>query len=688
MEVSGSPFKVGERVDTKIVVGRLAGRWIPARVIRVHHQWRTLDLCVLNNRAYQVAKYAIQVPMAAVRRPTYRFNVGDHVATKILRGRKEGIWIPAKVIRVNEDCTYDLFVEEHKAWQVTKYAVHVPGQFLKPAPKAQGGTTQKGTRKSKKKRKKDGLDLSPALVAAEPPVPGMYYNQHSFSSPNLPRVALPTPVASPKTDPRSPRESPRKKPRLKASPAQPPKSKRSGSAQTFSAKVSSLFGSLWGRGERPTQLEPTAPGKDTTRGVQDQHRVPLQDALKPENARQPAQSPLTPQSRRSPRATLEQRSPIPPRVNVMAQSPHTPYSRKGGDDFKDGIRRQTSRSLTSRSNWENMYEWSEDGIPDRASESGDTDDEAAVSDTDWGDGGTSRRASPRKRLKDGPRAPSLRPKRSPRLDDHDLGTFSPLSAGSPKPDRPIDDPKTRSLHNSGETNHSDASNTLTSPPRSEKGESPKPARTTNDNREDAQPNWNRARNMDTNAVTFVDSFLPKSKRKKIGKKNSEQRIVTIGVSKHRVRFNELDMDTPLEDIAKWLAEDAKKRGIKNHHPAVHSFCFNNQRINLSGNALSQARHGSATSLSTKLLKEHGRMYSLADVLGKSVDASTQGLAFFVGPVDGQMSYKMSVCDVDAIHRMSRTESAPPRSGLGNLSLDSPRGQEHLDPVKKATSPSE
>lgn len=655
MEVNGTPFKVGERVDTKIVVGRLAGRWIPARVIRVHEQWRTLDLCVLNNRAYQVAKYAIQVPMASVRRPTYRFNIGDAVATKILRGRKEGIWIPAKIIRVNEDCTYDLFVEGHKAWQVTKYAVHVPGQFLKPAIKSNGGLMVKkqGGRKAKKKRRKGRLghdEMSPAVVSAAPPTALGVYPQHSFSSPNLPQVALPTPVASPKGDPRSPRESPRKKPRLPPSSSQPLKSRRSGSAQSFSSKVSSLFGNLWGRGERPTQLLPHEPSGSTRRtsslpprGVQDQV------ALKPKNARQPVQqSPLTPQSQQN-----VLRSPRAPRVTVTAQSPHSPYSRNGDDDFKDDrYRRQTSRSMTSRSNWENMYEWSEDGMPDRTSESGDTDDEGAVSDTDWGDGVASRRASPRKRLTDNssrPRAPQLRPKRSPRLDN-----FSPLSDGAAAPD----DPKTHSLNNSGQTNHtnqSDASNTLTSPPRSVKDSPNHPARL-KDTREDApdrSANWNRARNTDSSAVTFVDSFLPKSKRKKMGK-GSEQRIVTIGVSKHRVRFNELDMDTPLEDIAKWLASDAKKRGIKNHQ-AVHSFCFNNQRINLAGAGMG---HASATSLSSKL-KEHGRMYSLADVLGKSVDASTQGLAFFVGPVDGQMSYKMSVCDVDAIHRMSRTEPPPP-----------------------------
>merc|ERR550534_1078384 len=86
---------------------------------------------VPNNHLYQVSKYAIHVPLNFVRKPSRQFKVGDRICTKILRGRKEGVWIPAQIIRVNEDGTYDLYVDLHKSLEVTKYAVHVPEQYLR-----------------------------------------------------------------------------------------------------------------------------------------------------------------------------------------------------------------------------------------------------------------------------------------------------------------------------------------------------------------------------------------------------------------------------------------------------------------------------------------------------------------------------------------------------------------------------
>merc|ERR1719233_772209 len=82
---------------------------------------------------HNVLKYAVQVPFKSVRRPKYRFKEGDSVWTKILRGRREGMRIPARILRVNEDGTYDLLVDEYKKLQVTRFALNVPGEYLKPA---------------------------------------------------------------------------------------------------------------------------------------------------------------------------------------------------------------------------------------------------------------------------------------------------------------------------------------------------------------------------------------------------------------------------------------------------------------------------------------------------------------------------------------------------------------------------
>merc|ERR1719233_2005305 len=110
------------------------GRWIPAYVVKVNSSLYTVDLCVPNNHIFHVSKYAVQVPISLIKRPKFQFKVGDRIFTKILRGKKEGVWIPARVIRVNTDGSYDLCVDQHKCLQVTKYAVNVPEQYLRLTP--------------------------------------------------------------------------------------------------------------------------------------------------------------------------------------------------------------------------------------------------------------------------------------------------------------------------------------------------------------------------------------------------------------------------------------------------------------------------------------------------------------------------------------------------------------------------
>lgn len=139
------------------------------------------------------------------------------------------------------------------------------------------------------------------------------------------------------------------------------------------------------------------------------------------------------------------------------------------------------------------------------------------------------------------------------------------------------------------------------------------------------------------------------------KRNTEPhhgRISTVGVSKHKIQFSELDIDTPLSQIASWLGEDSRRRmgngHDKNRHP-VRTFSYNNTTIPISNEVPFQRSR-------SQPLSEEQPVYSLGDVLGqKSFDAS-KGLAFFVGPVDGKMSYKVSICDVDKINRMSRSNS--------------------------------
>jgi len=145
------------------------------------------------------------------------------------------------------------------------------------------------------------------------------------------------------------------------------------------------------------------------------------------------------------------------------------------------------------------------------------------------------------------------------------------------------------------------------------------------------------------SYTFVDSFIPISRRTLSDNSSPQNRIVTIGVNKHRVQFSQYCLDTPLENLASWLAEGAlnSENGVKRER-LVNNIAFNGKII-----PIRNSLGGCSCDVSKGTV---GAKHSLGDLLGKSLDASTQGLAFFVGPVNGHLSYKMSVLDVDQINR--------------------------------------
>jgi len=136
-------------------------------------------------------------------------------------------------------------------------------------------------------------------------------------------------------------------------------------------------------------------------------------------------------------------------------------------------------------------------------------------------------------------------------------------------------------------------------------------------------------------------------------KTHHKRIYSVGVSKHKIQFSEIDIDTPLSRIASWLGEDSRRRngdGNDNHQQEVRNFSYNNTTIPIRTKIPLQK-------IRSQPFSKDASVYSLGDVLGqKSLDAS-KGLAFFVGPVDGKLSYKVSICDVDKINTMSRSSTA-------------------------------
>jgi len=125
-------YQCGDRVEKKIICGRLAGCWFPAKVIKINVERGTVNVFVLNHVGYKVTKFHMDVPLCYVRRSKYKFKVGDQVYSKILRGRKQGLWIPANIICMNHDGTFDLLVAQWRTYLVTKYSVQVPEKYLIP----------------------------------------------------------------------------------------------------------------------------------------------------------------------------------------------------------------------------------------------------------------------------------------------------------------------------------------------------------------------------------------------------------------------------------------------------------------------------------------------------------------------------------------------------------------------------
>jgi len=524
------PYKLGERVETKVLCGKLIGHWIPALILRVNSPKRTVDLCVLNNKGYHVAKYAIQVPYRFIRRPTYRFKVGDRIATKILRGRRQGLWIPAWIIHINEDGTYDLCVEQHRSWQVTKYAVHVPGQYLIPA---HGDTLKWNTSASQEIA--SGVKPAQIPILSKEDLGGLnkIWDKHI---------------------------------------------KRGGKEKTSGTRSSTID---WNN-----QLKFSPPGFDTLTKPETLPRDMM--LLEPTFS-----APLFEHDMKESKVSNSQLE-IPPTLsplsvhNVSGNSGRFKQlaSHKSQKQWKEqdqecgGPARVIShrrQNVSNISNWDNMYDWEEKNSAEHS--------RSSSTHTDWG-----------------PINPSHARTESLNMLRSSSQLFQIDSASKVS------------------TENSSTQQKKLSPPEDSSSRPPR-----------VEPEYE-----------FIDSFLS-GKRPR----NRHDRIVTIGVSKHKVQVNEINMNTPLEEVAKWL-EEGRSHKLQNsavEYKKVNSISYNNQMIPIRSNM------GASLNMKTQL-PETDRINSLSDILGKSVDTSKKGLAFFVGAVNGKLSYKMSVIDVDRINRDS------------------------------------
>merc|ERR1719233_2271090 len=94
-----------------------------------------------------------------------------------------------------------------------------------------------------------------------------------------------------------------------------------------------------------------------------------------------------------------------------------------------------------------------------------------------------------------------------------------------------------------------------------------------------------------------------------------------------MRFRWVPLNTQLETVAGWLNE-----GAKNILP-------------ISWQVFPRKRD-----LRWKFLK----LLTIKEAFGDRLDSSKDGINFFVGPVDGLISFKMSICDLYMLKRMSES----------------------------------
>jgi len=510
-------YKFGERVEKKILHGRLAGCWVPARVIQPNEKRMTVGVYMLNHRGYKLSKYHMQVPLCNIRRPQHKYKVKERIFTKILRGRRKGMWIPAMILRINRDQTYDMMVENHRYHQVTKYAVHVPQQYIVPA------------NFTVKKRTLSTANLSISLSKSQ-------------------------------------------------------RERKSSESKSCSHKYNS------GEEKKVSEMKPSVRSLSTSEAkVCNERRISevceddifsqTCEFLSPERCKsgEPVRNIRTRKNLDNffPRAlsiSVEQRrlgsacATLPSvKVHINQQLRPSCYElgffTKSAADLKiEAHSHQTAiiqQKSFERAKRESIF-------------------------TDWGDEFEYEGVSPRFSL-------------HPSSEMTDESCFSPRMFSS-------DDQFPTLPGQCSQINNRLA----TCSPRTSAG--------------------NR------NSLSQI-SLAAKSH-------HSRKSIMTLGVNGQNMRLNEIGMDTSLDEIARWLAEgsknksgDSSARSSRERMVSMMSFRKNNVPI------LSKKRKKE----SNRDMLSEDKEYKLSDLLvGTSVDSSKQGLAIFVGPVDGQLSYKVEV----------------------------------------------
>jgi len=105
--------------------------------------------------------------------------------------------------------------------------------------------------------------------------------------------------------------------------------------------------------------------------------------------------------------------------------------------------------------------------------------------------------------------------------------------------------------------------------------------------------------------------------------HSKDKVFVSYITKRRVKSTDMDISLRMEEIAEWLNEDTNTQSLP-----ISEF-------------ISETKHN--LTRDSKFRKQ-----TISEAVGDSLDPMKQGLMFCVGPVDGKLCFKMSVCDLRQI----------------------------------------
>merc|ERR1719397_659323 len=467
---------------------------------------------------HNVLKYAVQVPFKSVRRPKYRFKEGGSIWTKILRGKREGLRIPARILRVNEDGTYDLLVDEYKKLQVTRYALNVPAEYLKPAKTSHNPfkptilipTTvrelefkeslkakQKWEQRRMQERRPENMEKGKLAC----------HRKKRFNN----RVKECKSLAC-----ESGKQSEHFIPSLMIEDEKPMEMRRYKSNDSSYKKIASGGNAF----------------KMTSTLVWSSPNTPNQDTTAPSRECRGALLSLEKESKRSAISSEKAMGMFDSNDTRLARI-SKPKGKSKGVSHKQGEEKPAADDDASStySDWDHMYESEVSESEERKDDS-----DSVISDDDWG-------------LE---HMHTMEPTElTSSVHQHDNSAVT-------SPGQSMQSWVLRDLYHS----------------QSEPLRGPR------------EHSYDKIEKLDDSArpsYDFVDSFFPLSK--KIRSSSAPDRIVTIGVSKHRVQFSEYDFDTPVENIASWLSEGALKSGKGVQNPSmVNNIAFNGKMIPIRNNS--------------------------------------------------------------------------------------------------------